>query len=329
MWSRVSSIAAALGGALVVLSCASEEEDAAPTCGPETGELPEHLACTGLYADYKTKTIAPNARPYAPGVSFWSDGYEKTRYLALPDGATIDARDPDQWTFPVGTKVWKEFRAGSRRIETRLLWKVAADRWLRTAYAWSEDGKSATRVDGRSLTVAGSPYDVPSPAQCDGCHRGKKDTLLGIEAVSLALPTATGITLATLAAENRLSPAPARTTLTIDRGLGVLHVNCGVSCHNGTPGAKGGDSTLRLRIGFDEAATKPASAWELVTTTVRVPTSLPAWSGEPRITPGAPERSVVVKAMSTQGTGQMPPSTRDVDFDGVGAVETWIRSLPP
>ena len=39
----------------------------------------------------------------------------------------------DEWTFPVGTRIWKEFRlplgdAGTEtRIETRLLWKIGAD----------------------------------------------------------------------------------------------------------------------------------------------------------------------------------------------------------
>jgi hypothetical protein len=307
-----------------------EEEDPSASCGAPTDQAPDHLACTGLYSDYKTKTVAANARAYTPGISFWSDGYDKTRYFALPEGTTIDVRDMDQWTFPVGTKVWKEFRAGERRIETRLLWKVGPERWVRTAYVWSEDGKSATRVDGKALTVAGLPYEVPSSEQCNECHRGRKDTLLGIEAVALALPAASGVTLATLASENRLSAPPARTTLSFDPGLGVLHMNCGVSCHNGTPGAEGGDSSLRLRIGFEEAATKPVNSWELFGATVGVPTDLPAWSGEPRIAPGAPERSVVVKSMNAVGvSGQMPPSTRDVDFAGVSAVEAWIRSLPP
>jgi hypothetical protein len=316
-----------LAGASALASCTSEEEDAVPTCGPETDQPPDHLACTGLYSDYRSKTVAAAAKPYGPGVSFWTDGYEKTRWLALPEGATIDARDVDQWTFPVGTKVWKEIRAGQRKIETRLLWKVTAERWVRTAYVWSEDGKSATRGDGRSLEIAGQTHHVPSAVQCDECHRGRKDVLLGIEAVALALPSATGVTLATLVAEKRLSPPPPRTSLSLDAGLGVLHMNCGVSCHNATPGAEAADGTLRLRIGFEEAATKPVESWELFATSVGVPATLPAWGGEARIARGAPDKSVVVKAMSMLGTGQMPPSARDLDVDGVTAVESWIRSL--
>lgn len=329
MGRRIAWIAGVVGAALVLVSCSNdEEEDPAASCGPPTSEAPDHLACTGLYADFRAKTVATGVREYVPGISFWSDGYDKTRYIALPEGATIDASDVDQWVFPVDTKVWKEFRSGGRRIETRFLWKVAPDRWIRTAYVWSEDGKSATRGDGKELTVGGLPYAVPTAEQCDECHRGKKDALLGIEAVSLALPSASGLTLATLVGENRVTPAPPRTDLALDPGLGVLHMNCGVSCHNATPGAEGGDSTLRLRIGFLEAASQPVTAWELFTTTVGVPTTLPGWSGEPRIAPGAPERSVIVKAMTTLGTGQMPPSTRDVDTRGVSAVEAWIRSLP-
>ena len=35
----------------------------------------------------------------------------------------IDGTDEMAWTFPVGTKFWKEFSVGGVRIETRLLEK--------------------------------------------------------------------------------------------------------------------------------------------------------------------------------------------------------------
>lgn len=321
-------VLAPLGLLIALVSCAKEEGAAPIVCGPATDQAPADLACTGLYADFATKEVAATARPYAPAVSFWSDGYEKARWIELPD-APIDATDMDDWKLPVGTKVWKEFRFRDRKIETRLLWKTKEDGWVMASYVWSEDGTKATRGEGRSLTVGGAPYHVPAAIECNDCHKGRKDILLGFEAISLAQPAASGVTLAVLAEEKRLAPPPAKTSLTIEPGLGVLHVNCGVSCHNATPGANGKDSTLRLRIGFEEASSKPAASWQMMTTIVGVPATLPGWSGGLRLAPGAPERSVLIASMKARGTGQMPPSTQEVDFAGITAVEGFVRAFPP
>ncbi|HSO31417.1 MAG TPA: hypothetical protein VLT33_02845 [Labilithrix sp.] len=318
-----------VGVALALASCAKPDGPDPIVCGPPTDDAPAELACTGLYADFGTKEVAKTARLYAPAVSFWSDGYEKSRWIELPDAKPIDASSMDDWKFPVGTKVWKEFRFRERKIETRLLWKVKEDRWVMAAYVWSEDGATATRGEGRTLTVGGDTYHVPEGIECNDCHKGKRDTLLGFEAISLAQPAATGLTLAVLAQENRLAPPPARTTVSVDPGLGVLHINCGVSCHNSTPAANGHDSTLRLAIGFDEAATKPIASWQMLSSVVNVPATLPGWGGGLRITPGAPDKSVIIASMTARGTGQMPPKGRQVDFAGVAAVETFVRSLPP
>ena len=329
MSHRVAMGGGVLGLALALTSCSKSEGPAPIVCGPPTDEAPAELACTGLYADFDAKAVSKTARLYAPAVSFWSDGYDKTRWIELPDGTTIDASSMDEWKFPVGTKVWKEFRFKERKIETRLLWKVKSDRWVEAAYVWSEDGSTATRGEGQSLTVAGAAYKIPAVIECNDCHKGKLDTLLGFEAVSLAQPAATGLTLAVLAQENRLTPPPSRTTIALDPGLGVLHVNCGVSCHNSTPAANGRDSTLRLRVGFDEAASKPLDSWELSSSAVNVPATLPAWRSGPRIAPGAPDKSVIIASMKERGTGQMPPKAREIDFAGIGAVEAFVRSLPP
>lgn len=326
------SLSLLAGAAVAGAACGGEDfTSAPPTACASTDEAPEDLACTGLYADFASKTLAPTSRHFGPAFPLWSDGYDKDRFISLPDGATIDATAIDDWRFPVGTKVWKEIRRGQRKIETRFFWKVADDRWLQAAYVWSEDGSRATRGEGADLVVDGSPYHVPRVSECNDCHRSKKDKLLGFEAVSLALPGAVGLTLPVLASEGRLAPPPPRTELTIpDPGLGVLHANCGVTCHNASATATAYSTGLRLKLGFDEVASKPVSAWEVFTSAVNVPAKSPGWAGETRITPGAPENSLVVEVMKVRGEGQMPPlATNVVDAAGVAAVEGWIRSLPP
>ena len=109
-------------------------------CAVGTAGEALHLACAGLYSDWPTKTVAPDFRPFVPGLTLWSDGADKTRWVHLPPGQRIDTSNMDAWTFPVGTKLFKEFRLpvagspGRRRIETRMLWKQAEGSWFRTTY---------------------------------------------------------------------------------------------------------------------------------------------------------------------------------------------------
>ena len=52
------------------------------------------------------------------------------------------------------------------------------------------------------------PYEIPSTDQCDTCHGGRQDKTLGFDAVALGLAGATGVTLANLVADNRLTNNP-------------------------------------------------------------------------------------------------------------------------
>src|SRR5688572_10898868 len=85
-----------------------------PACA-DAGTPPRTLECTGLYADLSTKQLAVGVREYAPAVELWSDGADKRRFIALPAGKQIDASNPSEWKFPVGTKLWKEFSVTGKR----------------------------------------------------------------------------------------------------------------------------------------------------------------------------------------------------------------------
>lgn len=91
---------------------------------PEDGAVPEDLRCTGLYTDWSAKTLAPSVQAYTPAFTLYSDGASKARFISLPAGGQIDTSDLDNWVFPVGTKIWKEFSVGGVRVETRLAWKT-------------------------------------------------------------------------------------------------------------------------------------------------------------------------------------------------------------
>lgn len=307
-------------------------------CPPLTNDTPRTLECTGLYANLATKQIADDIREYRPAYPLWSDGADKVRWISLPAGATIEATDPREWTFPVGTKVWKEFRVAGRRVETRFFQKLGDKLWVHSSYQWTDDELGANRVDGADLTINDSAYHIPTPSECDKCHSGRRDRLLGFEAVSLGLPGATGLTLDLLTKEGRLQPAPAVTSYAIgDDGsgksaaaLGWLHANCGVSCHNENTTATAYPTGLRLRLDpakLDGAV--PDSTWDPIVTAVDVGAVTPRWSGRMRIAPGRPAQSLLVALVSTRGTDQMPPlDTYVVDDHDVEIVREWIANMP-
>ena len=326
-----TSIVATLAVAIAIAAGCSSSDDAAAAngnCNNAPDQIPDDLACTGLYADFNAKTIAPTARPYAPAVPFWSDGLDKDRYLQLPEGQTIDTSAPDDWKFPVGTKVWKDIHKGPKKIETRYFTKLPDQTWIAGAYVWSEDGTKAIAGAGQDITVDGQPYHIPTTAECSECHKGRKDRMLGLEAISLGQPGATGLTLAVLAQENKLTPPPSRTTVDVkEPALGLLHVNCGITCHNTNSGSTAYSTNLHMRLGFDEIATKPITEWDIYKNTVGADTTSPAREGK-RIVAGKPEESALVSAMNHRGEGQMPPiATRVVDQKSVDTISAWIKGL--
>jgi hypothetical protein len=323
----------------------SPPSDAGKACADSGTDLPDDLECTGLYENFAAKTVAPQNRAYTPGLVFWSDGAEKARWLYLPPGTKIDTTDMDEWVFPVGTKVWKEFKIGGVRIETRIFVKDGPD-WSKTTYRWNADESAAKRLKVGAANVVGT-YEIPAETICAGCHGGRKDKMLGIEAVSLALPTATGITLTTLKADGLLSAPPATTTIALpsdDAGvagpaLGWLHINCGVACHNATaPGAgfTGFHTRLSAKAWLDGGvATISPSETDAYKTGVNVVhnsfrSTYPPDAGFLRFKSGDDTKSVSILVDGIRGPNQMPPiATHIVDDAGVASVKAWIKSLPP
>ena len=311
---------------VVIAAChktpSSNADMAIVDCPPEGTSAPNDLRCTGL----------ERARPFAPASSFWSDGASKQRYIYLPD-APIDTSDPDEWLFPVGTKAWKELSIGSRRVETRFFWKVAQGQWVRTTYVWSADGTSALRNDDGIARLDGTDYEIPSRKVCDECHGGRKDRLLGFEAIGLGLPGASGVTLDVLAAEGRLTtPIPAISVPEDATGkardaLIWLHVNCGTSCHSANPTAKAFPTGLLLRLRTPQLGGSVA-ALDSYVTTVGVPTIGLLDHGEPRIAPGDPSESVISERAGSRDDDQMPPVvTHVVDQQGLQKLNDWITAL--
>jgi len=304
-----------------------------------SGEATE-LRCTGLYADWATKTLASGVRQYDPGLRLWSDGAVKTRWIFLPPGTRIDTTDMNEWMFPPGTKVWKEFVVGGVRLETRLIWKRPSGAWYFTVYRWSADGASGTtELTAGQLDADGNGYEIPTQSACYDCHNGRLDAVLGFEAVALSTSLASGVTMASLTAGNLLTAPPASPLripgdATAAAALGYLHMNCGVSCHNRDVGQAGYTNVL-MRL--DVATLASVMTTDTWTTGMGVNANFPVvgLTNPKDFAPCDPAGSSAYYRMNHRdgvdgvpaGT-QMPPKiTHKIDSDGAATIAAWLNGL--
>jgi hypothetical protein len=313
---------------------------------------PARLADTGLFADADARTVAKDVLVFSPQYPLWSDGAGKERWIRLPAGTAIDARDPDRWEFPVGTRLWKEFRFAGRRVETRMLERAADGSWAYTAYVWNAAGTDATLAP-----PAGAPTDaevapgvfhrVPGTADCRACHEGEPSPVLGFSLLQLSAdrdpraphaetPPPDAVDLRALVARGLVRNLPARflehppriaaPTPDARAALGYLHANCG-GCHNGD-----GPLSAELEMTLAQHVADDAGPRAVLTSTVACPTraSLAGGAHPLRVAPAHPDASYVAQRMaSRQPSLQMPPLGSDlVDDAGLALVRRWITALP-
>jgi hypothetical protein len=287
--------------------------------------LPTRLSETGLYADPESRTVADDVLAYTPRFPLWSDGADKERWIRLP--APVDTSDPDDWSFPVGTTLWKQFAVDGTPVETRILRRdgPGETEWAAQAYVWDGDDAIAT-PDGR-VDANGTAHDVPAAADCFGCHGGRLSRVLGVSAVQLPWEADEGLDLATLAADDRVTQAVAEVVVpgdaTAQAALGYLHANCS-HCHN------------QIRPGADGARCyDPENSldFHLPATPIGSVDATPTWEtavGQV-IEPGNPDASELVARISRRGGlfgPAMPPlGTEVVDDAGVAMIRAWIEGL--
>jgi hypothetical protein len=250
MKAIITTIATLLFATIVRATAGFEAEAVAPVA-------PALLSQTGLYAGEGTTRIDPLNRPFSPQYPLWTDGAAKRRWIRLPKGKAIDGSNLSRWEFPVGTKFWKEFSFDGHKVETRLLWRVSAKRWVFASYVWNEAQTEATLapeagIPGVVEVAPGKRHSIPGIADCRACHDSARTEILGFDALNLsddrdpnaphAEPlTREMLTLKTLMDESLIYPkrpelidAPPRIAASSPEAraaLGYLSTNCG-SCHN-------------------------------------------------------------------------------------------------
>lgn len=321
-------------------------------CGGEVAPpvAPERLQDTGLYADFATRTLAAGVLPFTPQYPLWTDGAHKRRWIALPAGTAIDASDPEQWDFPVGTRLWKEF-AFDHAVETRFMQRHATG-WLYATYLWSDNGRDARLapeqgVVGACATAHGKRHDVPSLADCRACHENGQTPVLGFSALQLSpdrdplaphadAPRQDDVDLPGLVSRGLLRNLPSRWLSEPPRiaaaspreraALGYLHGNCS-SCHN----AKSPLQRLGMRLDYPFTAELGAGEAPALATTLDVASQFVRDEAKTRIAPGAPERSVLWRRVSAEdAVTQMPPFGRHLaDAEAAALIAAWIRDDLP
>ena len=176
-----------------------------PTVG--TGNMPALLSQTGVYTNLPARTPHAGLIPYAGNSALWTDNSLKSRYIGLPyDGTTnsptIEFSAAGIWKFPAGTVFVKNFdlvtdeRVGAanpvRRLETRILVRLADGGIRGASYKWRLDNSDAERVDEplpfdpvpitqADSTTRNQEWAYPSPTQCLICHNIDAGLVLGMK----------------------------------------------------------------------------------------------------------------------------------------------------
>jgi len=308
----------------------------------DTGSASENtiagqLSATGCVAADDPDVAVSGVISYSINAPFWSDGAVKERYLAIPDGTTININGEDDWVFPEGSVLMKSFRRNNRLIETRLLMRHTDGSWAGYTYEWDEAQSDATRVvGGKTTLVEGEPWIFPSEGQCMVCHTAAAGFSLGLETAQLNREHVYAGSAEPLLADQLLTldhigmfaaPLPDRAVLPAlpdpggnapigERARAWLHSNC-AQCHQPdgpTP------SSMDLRYSTPLSATKACNA---------VPQSGDLGiDAALLIAPGAAERSVLLERISRRDSAAMPPLGSAVaDNAGISLLTEWINGL--
>ncbi len=315
------------------------------------GKLPPLLSQTGVFRDTATRTPNPGLIPYDINVAFWSDGADKSRWIAVPGQIVFSSAG--EWRFPPGTVFVKNFDLAvdaanpgvERRLETRLLVCDSSGGVYGVVYKWRPDGNDADLLAGsatENISVKSANGQVkpqtwyyPSRQDCLTCHTPIAGGVLGVKTRQLNRPFAypSGVTDNELRAWNHLGLfAPAfkdddvRNFAALaaaddsarslqDRARSYLDANC-AQCHR--PGGTVANFDARYDTPLEEQAL------------IDGPVLIDQGIDRPRvISPHDIWRSIAYMRIDTVGDIKMPPLAREtIDQKGVRLLGEWINSMP-
>jgi uncharacterized repeat protein (TIGR03806 family) len=303
-----------------------------PDDSPPAPPLPTSLIETGC-VDPSAPTKPPSgAIPFEVNEPLWSDGADKGRWFAIPDGTFIQRADDGDFVLPERSVAVKTFYLGGEPIETRLFMHHDDGSWAGYTYEWNESGTDATLLTtGKQKVIGSQTWTYPSREQCMQCHTYAAGFTLGLEVVQLnrdyyyEASHRTANQLATLDHIGMFSvplgppgaqPALRRDTLA-NAARGYLHSNCS-NCHrpDGGTGAR-----------FDIRYNTSISLMQVCNVSpVKGNLGIP---GARLLVPGSPATSILSVRPHLVGANQMPPLARSiVDAAGTSLIDAWITSWP-
>lgn len=307
--------------------------DPASTPEPQTGVVPDALSETGCVDPANPMNPAPGLISYEVNSPLWSDGADKSRWFAIPDGTWIEVNSDGTWTFPVGTVLIKQFRTGDTVMETRLFVLHDDGAWAGYSYAWNETGTDATLLTGSSSAAFGGvDWNFPSRTECLRCHTTAAGNVLGLRTEQLngdhtydELGGGTYNQVDALSAMGFFTtspgeatslpvwPSPTGTASAMDRGRSYVAANCAI-CHL-PEGPGGGVMDLRYSTAFADMGICGAAP---INGDLGV-------AGAVLFAPTSPDTSLLALRMASLDAHRMPPiATLQVDDDGLAAVRDWI-----
>jgi uncharacterized repeat protein (TIGR03806 family) len=317
------------------------------------------LSATGCVDPQDPKKPAASLIPYDVNSPLWSDGADKQRFLALPDGAVIHVKDcrrepatcaskqdggtPDDdghWELPVGTVLVKTFLFAGKLVETRLFVRFA-DRWTGYSYQWDDAQTDAAIVgtDGDMKTIvngSGQPQSwwFPSRGGCLECHNDAVGASLGLETMQLdrSFQYPTGIEanqIATLEHVGAFDAPVRRLTPLVDPRVPdpsgrMLDARARSYLHANCSNCHRPDGPFN---GLDLRVDVPLAEMKLCN-------ALPqkgdqGVAGAKLLVPGMPSESIVYLRMQApdKAAGRMPTlATSVLDTQGLALVSDWIKA---
>jgi len=299
--------------------------------GEPVGPFPTRLSETGCFNPSNPTQVTSGVVPYDVNSVLWSDGADKRRWMAIPDGSAISVQPDGDWDFPNNSVLIKEFAWNDRPFETRLMVRHDDGGWAGYTYQWNAALTDADLVapDGLPTQIDGQlDWTYPSQAQCMECHTSAAGHALGPETaqlnstmlypsgiVSNQLETLESIgmfanglggtpeTLPALAVIDNLAHA------VDERARSYLHTNCSI-CHR--PNGPGlGPMDFRFQLSLEETSTCNATpeVSDLGVTDGKI------------LFPGDTTRSIMSLRMHALNSDRMPPlGTQLVHTQGVAVI---------
>ncbi|WP_412561595.1 hypothetical protein [Winogradskyella sp. MIT101101] len=176
---------------VILFSCNNDDDSMTPVEDPlVVAEFRQNLSELNLFVgDLSELNITSRAFEYSISTPSFADYSKKQRFIALPEGTSLEYNGNGLPIFPERSLIAKTFyynnddrdlSLGRKIIETRLLIKVNGE-WESGVYKWNDAQTEAVLdLNGSTVPVSwidqegntnATDYLIPENSQCFTCHR--------------------------------------------------------------------------------------------------------------------------------------------------------------